>query len=168
MSATHSLRYRIIEAIQTRLAYITVAHGYHTDAGEHIFKGEAPTFGPDDPPAALAIVVGADTVVQQKGSRTITDVPIEIQACVPVDLTDPLLAVEDIIADIRQAIEVEGNNPAPLAPGDASIDRSLDALCTPKGFRRGSTRPIAREPGATYGGAACEYIAQIDETWGRP
>ena len=164
---SNSRRYELVAALRTRLAYITIDHGYRTDAGEHIFMGEAPRFGPDDPPAALAISVGATSNEQTSGSFITYDLTIEIQAQVPVDLAEPLLAMEDMIADIRTAVEVEGHNPAPNT-GDASVDRSMDALATPKGFRRGSTRPLMRPDGSGYAGMSCEYVASFQEKWGEP
>ncbi len=164
---SESLRYRALAALRARLAYITIAHGYYTDAGLYIFMGEAPNYGSDeDPPAALVLAAGADNVTQQ-GARVVSEFTVEVQACVPVDLAEPLLAIERIIADIKAAVEIEGRNPTP-PEGDPSVDRSLDGICAPRGFRRGSTRPIAREVGSTYGGAVVEYVLTIAEKWGEP
>lgn len=146
-----------------RLAYITKANGYNTDAGASISPGEAPHFGPDDPPAALAVFV-ADDSPSIAGGTVRTDVTIEVWATVPAGLGSPLIAVEEIIADIRVAVEVEK---------DGAVDRSLGVVngspaTLPTGLRRGATRPLRREPGSEFVGASVEYVATFETRWGTP
>jgi len=146
-----------------RLIFITKANGYNTNAGASISAGEAPRFGPDDPPAALAVFVGDDSP-DTKGGTVRTDVPIEIWATVPAGLGAPLIAIEELIADVRVAIEVEK---------DGSVDRSLGGVAggpatLPTGLRRGSTRPLRREPGSEFVGASVEYVATFETRWGTP
>ena len=148
----------------TRLAFIQKAKGYNTDAGAHIFEGEAPRLGNGDPPAALAVFVGDDTP-ETSGGLVRTRVPIEIWATVPAGLQSPLMAIEAIIADIRTAVEIEQ---------DASVDRSLGLFngvtgapaTLPLGLERGPTRPLRREPGSEYVGASAEYVARFETQWG--
>lgn len=146
-----------------RLRFISKAKGYNTDAGLHISQGETPHFGPDDVGAAIAVFVGDDTP-EMSGGMVRTRVPIEIWATVPANMTAPLLSIEAIIADIREAVEIEK---------DGSTDRSLGVVdgspaTMPTGLERGPTRPLRREPGSEYVGVSCEYVARFETPWGTP
>lgn len=163
MALQTSKRQAALVDLVTRLEFITKAKGYNTDAGEHIFLGEAPTFGEDDPPEALAVLVGEDSPLTSGGViRTRT--PIEIWAVVPAGIEQPLLAVEAIIADIKEAVEIEA---------DGSVDRFLGTVdddgrpygTLPKGLERGSIKSLRRQEGSTFVGAAVEYIAHFEEHW---
>jgi len=156
-----SKRQLALTDLVNRLSFIQVAKGYNTDAGLHIFLGEVPRFGPNDPPAALAVVVGDDSP-ETTGGTTRTRVPFEVQAIVPADMTAPTLAIEEIVADIKEAVEIEA---------DGSVDRYLGVMngkpaTLSKGLQRGSTRAIRREPGSEYVGASVEYLATFEEKWG--
>jgi hypothetical protein len=161
-----SKRATALADLAARLAWITVAHGYNSDAGEHIFLGEQPAFGPDDPPAAIAIVVGDDSPTQL-GPTIRSTVPVEVQAYVPADLDAPLLALEALIADIKVAVEIEGNDQNATLGGSASVDRSLEGTL-PKGLDRGATRSIPRAEGSTVVGVSVEYRLTFEERWGKP
>jgi hypothetical protein len=156
-----SRRQAALEDLRNRLAFITVAKGYNTDAGRHIFLGEAPRWGPDDPPAGLAIAIGDDSVQVQGGIIT-ASIPLQVWAVVPVAAAEPLVAIEAIIADIKEAVEIER---------DGSVDRALGVLegstaTEPRGLARGITRALRREEGSEYVGAAVEYVATLQEQWG--
>jgi len=158
-----SKRMAAVVDLLKRLGFIQKAKGYNTDAGLHIFHGEAPQYGPADPPAALAVFVG-DDAPEPSGGTIRTRVPIEIWATVPASLDSPLMAVEAIIADIRTAIEIEK---------DGGIDRSLglvngETATMPTGLDRGPCRPLRREPGSEYVGASVEYVARFETRWGTP
>jgi hypothetical protein len=158
-----SKRQAAIGDLVGRLAFITKAKGYNTDAGEHIFVGEAPTFGEADPPEALAVLVEEDSV-QVNGGVIRARTPIEIWAVVPAGTSDPLLAVEAIIADIKEAVEIEA---------DGAVDRFLGVLTEdgkpygtlPRGLERGTIKPLRRQEGSTYVGVAVEYVAHFEERW---
>lgn len=156
-----SKRHLALDDLRNRLSYITVENGYNSDAGKNIFLGEAPTWGPDDEPAGLAIEIGDDSVNVQGGLITCR-VPVRIWAVIPVETEDPLLPIEEIIADIKEAVEIER---------DGSLDRSLGAIGTdpatdPMGLERGSTRALRRPEGSEYIGASVEYILTFVEQWG--
>ena len=150
--------------LRDRLAWITVPHGYNSDAGQNISMGEVITLGPDDPPAALSIVVGQDSPTVDGGVVRST-VPVEVQAFVPTDIDAPVVALERLIADIKQAVEIEGNDQN--ATGDPSIDRALTGTL-PLGLTRGTTRPIPREEGSSVVGVSVGYLLAIEERWGQP
>lgn len=159
-----SKRQAAIAELVRRLEFITKANGYNTDAGEHIFLGEAPAFGEGDPPEALAILIDDDSP-QTNGGVVRTRTPIEIWAVVPAGFEDPLLAIEAIITDIKEAVEIEA---------DGSIDRFLGTVTEagqpygtlPRGIERGVVQAVKRDPGGTYVRAAVEYVAYFEETWG--
>ena len=158
-----SRRMRAVDELVRRLGYIQVAKGYSCDAGLHILLGEAPVFGESDPAEAIALAIGPDQPTTEGGLvRTVT--PFEIHAMVRADLDAPLMSVERLIADIKNAVEIEGRGQN--TAGDASIDRSLDGLTLPKGFERGPITPLKREAGSAFVGVACEYSATFEEAWG--
>src|SRR3972149_10574553 len=137
-----SKRQAALADLVKRLSFILVEKGYNTDAGLHIFLGELPKFGPDDPPAAITIIVGDDSP-ETSGGTVRTRVPFEVQAIVPADMTAPTLAIEKLVADIKEAVEIEA---------DGSVDRYLgviDGKPAPlsQGLQRGAIRSIRREPG---------------------
>jgi hypothetical protein len=144
--AIASRRQSIIEALASRLENIQVAEGYNTDAGSMVFLGEDPTFGPDDPAVALAVNVGDAVEGRQP---MVTEMPLEVVALVRADITAPLLAMEQVIADIRAAVET---------------DHTLGGTC--KQLTRGAVRALPRETGHTVVGASVEYTALYSEMWG--
>jgi hypothetical protein len=150
--------------LRDRLAWITVKHGFNSDAGENISMGEVITLGPDDPPAALSIAVGQDSPTVD-GGVVRSSIPVEVQAFVPADIDAPIVALERLIADIKVAVEVEGNGQN--AAIDPSVDRALSGTL-PLGLTRASTRPIPREEGASVVGVSVGYLLAIEERWGQP
>ena len=161
MGLPASRRQVALEDLRTRLSYVQIAKGYNTDAGKTILLGEEPRFGPDDPTTALALSIG-DESVDVQGAVITTRVPVSVWAIVPVGTSEPLLAVEAIIVDIKEAVEIEP---------DGSIERSLGVIegssaTQPKGLQRGPTRALKRQEGSTYVGAAVEYVLTFEERWG--
>lgn len=164
MPLPKSKRQAALADLLNRLSFIQQDKGYNTDAGLNIFEGEAPRFGSaDDPAEALAVFLG-DDVPETSGGTVRTRVPIEVWATVPVGLESPLMVVEAIVADIREAVEIEK---------DGSTDRSLGVFeggpaTMPTGLERGPTRPLRRDPGSEYVGTSCEYVARFETRWGQP
>jgi hypothetical protein len=88
-----SQRQLILAELADRLAGITQSEGYNTDAGLNIVVGETPELTKDDPPDALAIIIG-DDVKTKDGQRVFLVLPIEFQAVVRVDVANAWLRVE--------------------------------------------------------------------------
>jgi hypothetical protein len=139
----------LAEAIE-RLAQIQQRAGFNTDAGEHVFLGETPQLGKDDPDAALAIVVGDDEATAIDSRRSFRLVPLEIQAVIKVGRCQGWITVEQMLADIKRAFETE--------------DRRL--LTYPQS--RGATRTLPREEGSTVAGVGITYFIDMAEAWGLP
>lgn len=102
-----SKRRKAILELVRRLEFIQVVKGYSCDAGLNILLGERPAFGPDDPESAISLAFGPDDPTTSGGlvrRRT----PIEIHAMVRADLEEPLITLEQLICDIRAAVEIEG------------------------------------------------------------
>jgi len=152
-----STRQAILTEVLRRVAEIAVVNGYQTDAGMTVFAGDLPALGPDDPDAAIALMVRNDQAVEtggygeQEDGITVTVLPIELQAVVKADSTQPWVSVEAVLADIRQAVETS--------------DRSLGGLLTLP-LKRGGMRAFHREPGSTVVGAGVPYLATFAESWG--
>ena len=147
-----SRRRLIVEALKARVEAIRVANGFETDAGVTVFLGETPPLGPDDPETAIAIVVG-DEDPQYQGANLFIRLPVAIQALARADLEQPWLAVEDLIGDIKRAVELE--------------DRTLGGLVK-RQIERGSVVALEREPGSTTVGAAVTFVCPYVEGWGTP
>ncbi len=141
-----------IGEMRTRLENILVTNGYNTDVGQAVMLGEQPAFGPDDPSAVVALIVGADAPGYQ-GEHVIVTLPVEAQAIVKADVDDPWVTVEEIIADIKKAVET---------------DHDLGGALIPRGLERGATRPFDRESGSEFVGAGVEYRLMFKELWGAP
>lgn len=147
-----SSREAAIGVLKDRLESITVANGFATDAGNRVFVAERPVLGPDDPTSAIAIVVKDDQPTFQ-GEHVVVTVPVDLQAIVKVDVDGPWMMVEAVVADIKRAVE---------------LDRDLAGTLIRLGLERGSVRPLDREEGSEYVGAAVQYRLVMAEAWGNP
>lgn len=146
-------RKQILEQLFARVQLIRTEHGYKTDAGRLVFLGEAFELGPDDPDVAIAIVV-LDDDPTQRAEKVHIDLPIDFRALAKADQDQPWLAVEDIIGDIKRAVEQE--------------DRTLGKLVNHPGLERRPTRTLPRAPGSETVGASLVYLAPYSEVWGAP
>jgi hypothetical protein len=148
-----SRRHRALEEIGRRLRLIAVANGFRTEAGSAVFMGQEVTFGPGDSGAAIDVVVGEDEVLHQ-GENVGTAVPVHIHALVKASIADPLLSLEEVIADVKQAVE--------------QSDRTLGGVLVQRGLDRVAVRPREREEGSEFVGAIVEYRMTLAEQWGNP
>ena len=181
MSVT-SKRLLAIQDLAARLAFITMANGFSSDAGLNIYLGRLPKLGPDDPPAALAVFLDADQPpdggTYTTGGTVRSRVPIVVHALARVASNQsPLVVFEGLIADIKQAAEIEGNDPNhPESLAGAWVQRYLGVVAgsppspvtLAKGFERGETRVHFAEGGSEITGASVEYLMFLEEQWGRP
>lgn len=149
-----SARLQLLLNLKARVEKIQVVNGFDTDAGLLVFVGEALSLGPDDPDAAIAILVGDD----DPGEHSIGDqdslgvrLPINLAALVKADLAQPHLTAESIISDIKRAVETADPWPADV-----------------HGEVRGPTRTLEREEGSTTVGMSIQYEFLVIETWGAP
>lgn len=153
-----SRRLRILEALKGRLEAITVGNGFHSDAGARLYFGELPKLGPHDPPAVLAMIPKEDVVGAALNNIPIT-LPVDIFALLKPDVDEPWVTVEELLADIKTAVELE--------------DRTLGGLLTggrdnPGGLVRGTTEVFPRQSGAEVVGASITYGCPYAEAWGFP
>jgi hypothetical protein len=153
-----SAREAAIEELQARLSRITRGNGFNTDAGSQICLMERPVFGPDDPPAAISIIIPEDSPNPSQREHVITLVQFTVQAIVPAAVEwqswVPWREIERIIADIKRAVELP--------------DRTLGGALITDGLTRGSTRALEREPGSEVVGGAVDYRGVFGEVWGAP
>lgn len=152
-----SVRQTLIQDLfLARLAAIQIADGYVTDAGSHVFFGVTPGFGPDDPPAAIVVVVGDDARVQNPRKVVWAQVPIEVQCLVTIDtsrIAEPGIVIEEMLTDVERAIEQVDEAMA------GSDKRSLEV---------GPVRTLGREPGSTSVGVGITYLLKYARPWGTP
>lgn len=159
-----SRRKDALSDLVSRLAFITIANDYHSDAGETIILGENPVFGDADPVSALGLVIG-NTVEETQGGQVLFMLPVTVWAFQKGVTTDALLGLEDLIADIKYAVEIEGRDQNALLGGDASVDRSLTGTL-PKGLTRVGTTVSPRVGGSEYIGGSVLYELRFREAWG--
>lgn len=157
MSPAASQRRQVIEALVQRLSDIQLANGFETDAGEAIYTGEAPQLGEGDPDQAIAIVIGEDQP-RMAGPGFLVTMPIHIHAVAKASLDDPWTPIEQVLADIKRAVEVAEEDD----PG-----RRLQGLLVGP-LERGNTQTLPREAGSLTVGVAITYGVQLKEGWGRP
>lgn len=150
-------RKAILEKFIERLEAIQKVNGYATDAGLYLFQGSA-NLGPDDPQLGIAIVPGPASIDVQENQK-VTLLPIDLHALAKDDVADPLLAVEDLIGDIKRAIESPEN-----VPGNTK--RDLNGLAM--NLTAGVVAALQREEGSTTIGARVEYLVMYSEAWGDP
>lgn len=145
-------RQQVLETYRARLRVIDQAHGFTTNAGAAVFMGEAPELGPDDPDQAIALLV-EDETPQHVGENVHTLLPVAIAALAKANLDEPWLAAEEVLGDIKRAIELE--------------DRTLGGLVRAR-IARGPTRTMERDAGSQTVGIAITYLNPLVEAWGRP
>jgi len=152
-----SRRQRILEVMKGRLETIQVVDGFQTDAGQHVLLGELPEFGPADPAQAIALIPGED-VVNPHLSNIPIEWPLNICALVPARVRESWKDIEAMLADIKQAVELE--------------DRLLGGLLVEGrsrlGLFRGTTETLERRSGSEFVGAVITYVAPYVEAWGHP
>lgn len=153
---TPSRRQQILDALVTRLESIRAGNTsdggatFATDAGYAVFLGEAPQLGEGDPDQAVAVLVLEDEPTPFGQSLRIV-LPVDIQAVCKASIDNPWTAAEQVVADIKRAVE---------------IDRNLDGLVT--GLDRGPVTVQGREPGTTTVNVSVLYRLTLKEEWGNP
>ncbi len=143
----------ILLKIAERLSAIQKVNGYETDAGLHLYHGPV-NLGPDDPQLAIAIAPGPASVTIQQNAKTVL-MSVDLHALAKENLDDPLLVVEDLIGDIKRAIESAETAQRNLAGLASKIDA-------------GDVEPLPRQEGSTTVGARVEYRIDYQESWGDP
>ena len=154
MPTAQTFREDLIDRFRARLAEIQTANDFFTNAGARLYIDEVPTLGPDDPPDAIVLLVGDDTVRYSENEKTLIELPIDISAIVRVDVADGWRTREWILADIKKAIELQ--------------DRTLGGLLgsSQKNLKRSTTRSMRREVGSTVMGTTVRYLVTYGEPWG--
>lgn len=144
----------IIEKLRDRLEAIQKVNGYATDAGLYLFYA-AVNLGPDDPQLGIVFIPGDTVTDVEVDDKKVIVLPVEIHAVAKDNLDDPLLVVEDIIGDIKRAIE---------SPENAKHD--LEGLALK--LSAGEVGALPRPEGSTTIGARLLYEVEYVEVWGDP
>ena len=156
-----STRQLIAEEARRRLQRITVANGFDTDAGQHVSLGVVVVLSSADASQAIAIDI-QDVEIDEdsgfgdpRGQDQPLRMSMSVQAIASADLDQPWIAAEQVLSDIKKAME------------DPDVDSWPDAV---KDFGPGSPRDstLEREEGSTFVGAAANYAILYLETWGSP
>jgi hypothetical protein len=152
MSRDPGRRQLILEALKARIERIARSRDFRTDAGHLVFLHEEVELGQDDPETAVAIVAGEDEP-SWHGEHTFLTLPVEFWAVVKISQREPWKAAEQVLADIKEAIELP--------------DRTLGRLLKPN-LERGVTRTVPRVPGSQYVVIGITYTCRFTEVWGAP
>jgi hypothetical protein len=147
-----SRRQNILSELMVRLGRINTSNGFQTAAGDLLFIGERPVLGPSDPAQSIAVSVKPD-IPGYQGENIAMELPVAIAAIVRADTDQAWASIEAIIADIKEAVE---------------IDHDFGGLLDPRGLERGTTEPYDRESGDTVVGATVNYTFRYREQWGAP
>jgi hypothetical protein len=147
-----SKRRRLLEAVRARLQAIDGRGQFETDAGARVFVNVTPSYGPDDPDTAISLAIGDESPQWQQG-KLLMVLPLAVIALARVDLDDPMVRAEQVLADIQRAIELE--------------DRTFDGLVSFE-LLVGTTVTAELPEGATTVGVQITYIAQYERSWGNP
>lgn len=152
-----SIRKRILAEVKARLEQVTTELGFNTDAGKFIFLNVRPNLGPDNPDAVIAIVPQDESPVLLTAQTIGGDWPIEVIAIANAseNRDEPWLIVEDVLADIRRAIELE--------------DRTFGgALVSPFDMEVGIARTFGRESASESVAVSQTYTFRTQRVWGHP
>lgn len=95
----------IATAVRARLANISIANGFYTDAGLRIFTGRRNVDQADVP--CLVINEGEDSVFAQKDTRVSLGLAMAVQGFIACDPDDPYQAGHRLVRDIKRAIFTE-------------------------------------------------------------
>lgn len=145
-------RSKILTTFIARLAAITVANGFATNAGQKIYQNYTPELtSKDEPDAALALLIDEDRH-EQHGDKLLIELPLMVCSLVKVSLDDPLSLSEAVIGDIKKAVE---------------IDTHLNGLLRDY-MERGSTQTLERQAGSVTVGSVVPYVLPYSEKWGDP
>lgn len=157
--AGESRRQLILEELKRRLETVQVANGFQTDVGLKVYFGELPRLGPHDADGAVAMIPGEDQVDEMQVGKISIVLPVNMVALAKPSMSQPWVVVEQVVADIKKAIE--------------SGDRSLGGLLAAgrdnaEGLKRGTTETSARGSGSEVVAAMVTYGCHYREAWGNP
>lgn len=151
-----SRRRQIIETLLTRLQAIDGSGGFETDAGRRVAMNARPRWGPDDEDTAITLMVNDDAPGWQQ-NKVLINLPFVILALAREDRDRPWMVVEQVLADIKRAIELEDRSLGGLVSGAPTAE-----------FFRGVTQLAELEEGANTVAVQITYVVPYEESWGRP
>ena len=153
-----SQRRQILAALVTHLEAIVagdvapLGDTFETDAGRAVYQGDIPQLGPDDPDQAIAVVPRTDDPRMIGRAAFQVTVPVDVHAVVKVSLDDPWTTAEQVVADIKRAIETD--------------DQTFEKLV--QDMTRDGVSIQPREAGSTVVAVTVPYRFTFREQWGRP
>jgi hypothetical protein len=144
-----------------RLRLIRKSGGFRTDVGMNVHWGYVPQFGENDPKQVIALLVGEDEIASSfHGGKLSIRLPLNVAVIVSPDLKEghPGEAVELMLADVKEAMELDDNSMGDLLIGGNNVT----------GLHRGTTEPFERTQGTDAIGVQITYTAPYSESYGRP
>lgn len=95
---------QIVQAIRSRLANISVANGYHTDAGANVCLGRVLDEAVDEFPALVVWLVEPNAPGDTRAGNVRRSLPVLVEGYVRVEEDDPLEATLKLARDIKAAV----------------------------------------------------------------
>lgn len=147
-----SIAKRILTAVATRLSAITVAGGYHTDAGKRIYMG-MPSFDSEDDTFPLLAVFSREEPPQAlTGQRSRNTLTVLVNGFLLAD-NDATNKAHDTLADVKKAVLL-------------AADSTLGGLAHHLAYL-GSEQRLP-EDGSTVVALEIRFDATYDENYGDP
>lgn len=145
--ATEPLRLRILKALTAALQEITIANGYASDLGAHVYRGRE-YFGDDQPLPMVAILESPDEDFQEPAPRfsgaNAGTWRIFIQGWVEDEMENPTDPAHILMADVKKRLAIEGK--LALKHNAFGMGGAVDSLA----FTPGVVRPPDAISGRAY------------------
>lgn len=151
---------QIAAKLATRLADITVANGYNTDAGNTVVRGRR-SWGETDLTSNPAISVWINDATSGQGNRDRMEVAIGIivEGFFIIDTDNPDDDAEDLLGDIRKALLLSADRYI----YDATSSKNLVSSFFPTGWVKDLP-----EDGSKIASVQLRIDAVYPETYGNP
>lgn len=111
-----TIRQKIITAVESRVAAITIVNGYSTDIGKNVFVVEK-KLGKEDPPAVVIWPQVEETA--QKFGKQLCIMPIQIDGISHFQSLNPSVVAEKMLGDLIK--NITGGTLAQVTGGLADI-----------------------------------------------
>jgi hypothetical protein len=153
-----SKRRQLLDAIVTRLEAIVagavapLGDTFETDAGRAVYQGDIPQLTDADPEQAIAVMPDTDEPRAIGSVAFQVVLPVNIHAIAKVTIDDPWTAAEQVVGDIKRAIETD--------------DQTFEGLV--QHIEREGVSVQERDPGSTVVAVTVPYRFTFREQWGRP
>lgn len=149
-----SVAKRLVKTISDRCETIRVANGFHTDAGQQVFRGRM-TFDAEVDTFPCISIFAHEEVIEQNSHDERMDVQLNIAVIchAPQDILNPLDIAEDLVADVKRAVLLLSN-------------RNADGLCAD--IRYAGREAMVPDDGSNTTSVRVHFEVTYPEIYGDP